>query len=493
MMWVGKIRSIGLFAILLCVLPFGVPLSATPVPVPSIAEDPAVKARLAVLDRWLQAQVAERELPGLSVGIVHDQELIWARSYGFADGEKRIPATPKTAYRIASLSKTFTATAIMLLRDSGKLQLDDPVSKHLAWFKPKSAFSDAPVITIRHLLTHTSGLPRESAASWYWNDMQFPSRDEMIEAFAKQEMVLAPETDLKYSNLALAIAGEIVEKVSGEPYAAYLERHVLGPLGMKQTRVLPTPDMPGLAVGYGKRVPGKRRSIQKFTDMKGLSACGNLASTVEDLARWASLQMREGPASGTQILKGSSLREMHRVQWLRPDWKGGQGIGFSVRRVNDEVRFGHGGAISGHKTSFEIAPEEKLAVIVLANEDDAHPSEIRDMVFTLVEPGIKKAAARQKESPAPSQAGWDRYIGTYEWHDDEVLVMALDGELALVDVTDGDPFAERIRLTPAGPNLFKMKGGGTDGEFLRFEVDAGGVVLRMLTADSYYLPKVQSR
>lgn len=460
----------------------------------SLAEDPAVAARLAVLDRWLEARVAERELPGLSVGIVHDQELIWARSYGFADVEKQIPATPKTAYRIASLSKTFTATAIMQLRDAGKLQLDDPVGKHLSWFKPKSSFTDAPVITIRHLLTHTSGMPRESSASWYWNDMDFPTRDQMIAAFGRQEMVLAPETDLKYSNLGLAIAGEVVEKVSGEPYATYIERHILEPLGMKQTRVMPAPDMPGLAVGYGRRVPGKRRSVRKFTDMKGLSACGNLASTVEDLARWASLQMREGPVSGKQILKGSSLREMHRIQWLRSNWKGGQGIGFAVRRVGEEVRFGHGGAVGGHKTSFEVAPEEKLAVVVLSNGDDTHPSEIRDMVFTLVEPGIKKAiAARKKESPAVSQTAWDRFIGTYEWENDEVLVMVLEGELALVDVTDDDPFSERVRLTPAGPNLFKMNGGGTDGEFLKFEVDAKGVVTRMLTADSYYLPKVRAK
>ncbi|HKC25945.1 MAG TPA: serine hydrolase domain-containing protein, partial [Thermoanaerobaculia bacterium] len=441
-----------------------------------------------VLDTWLAARVAERELPSVAIGIVHDQDVVWSKAYGFADVAKKAPATTKTGYRIASLSKTFTATAILQLRDAGKLQLDDPVAKHLAWFTPKNAHPGEPVITIRHLLTHTSGLPRESAASWYWNDMVFPTREEMIAALAKQETVFPAETQYKYSNLALAIAGDVVERLSGERYADYLTRHVLAPLGMNDTHVIPTPDLPGLAVGYGRRVPGKLRAISKFTDLKGLAACGNLSSTVDDLAKWVAFQMRdEGPPAPDAVLKPSTLREMHRVHWLQSSWKSGRGLGFSVRRVEDEVRYGHGGAVSGHKTSFEVAPASKVAVIVLTNEDDGRPGEIRDMVFKLVEPALKKAG--EEKEPAKPKGDWSRFAGTYEWEGDEVHVMLLDGELALVDTSDDDPWEERIRLAPVSASSFRMKGGGTEGELVVFELDEKGNVRRMTAGDSYYIPK----
>src|SRR6185369_15827095 len=132
-----------------------------------------------VFDAWVARTVSDREQPGVSIGIVHDQDLIWAKGYGFADLAKKQPATPATAYRIASISKLFTATAILQLRDAGKLQLDDPVAKWLPWFKIKNAHPEGPVITIRHLLTHTSGLPRE-AAGVNWSDLTMPKREEMI-------------------------------------------------------------------------------------------------------------------------------------------------------------------------------------------------------------------------------------------------------------------------------------------------------------------------
>jgi D-alanyl-D-alanine carboxypeptidase len=487
----------------LALLALALARAAPAAPPPPLADDPGVASRLQVLDAWIRARVAERELPSVAIGIVHDQDIVWSKAYGFADVAKKVPATPKTTYRIASLSKTFTATAILKLRDAGRLQLDDPVVKHLAWFTPKNAHPDGPVLTIRHLLTHTSGLPRESAASWYWNDMSFPTREEMIAALAKQETVFPAETHVKYSNLAFAILGDVVERASGEPYEKYVTREVLAPLGMRDTLVLPTPDTPGLAVGYGKRVSGRPRAVSKFTDLKGLAACGNLASSVEDLAKWVSFQMRDaagevgadfgGPltprtSAANAVLKPSTLREMHRVQFLGSSWKSGRGLGFGVRRVDDEIRYGHVGAISGHKTSFEVAPESKIAVIVLTNEDDGRPSEIQDMAFKVIEPAVKKATADKESEKAPHPE-WQRFLGTYEWEGDETSVMLLDGELSLVDTTDDDPWADRVRLTPVSTTSFRMKGGGSEGELVVFELDEKGSVKRMTAADSYYVPK----
>lgn len=375
----------------------------------------------------------------------------------------------------------------MQLRDSGKLQLDDPVAKHLSWFKIKNAHPEGPVITIRHLITHLSGIPRESPI-FYWNDINFPAREEMIRLLAEQETIFPAETEWKYSNLAYAVAGEIVAAVSGEPYSQYIENHILKPLGMTSTRVLPEPKMADLALGYGRRVPGAQRDIEPFVDLRGLIPAGNLASTVEDLAKFISLQFRDGPAGGTQILKGSTLREMHRLQWLRPDWQSGQGLGFAVRRVGNQVRIGHGGSVPGHRTQIEFVPAEKLGIIVLTNANDGDPLRYVEQAFKIVGPAIAHAVEKPKAIPAPDPA-WEKYVGTYTWKHSDVQIMVLNGELTMVVPDADNPWESRVKLVPVGPHTFRMVGGSSSGESLKFEVDPSGRVTRLIAGNYYRLRK----
>src|SRR6266851_6280403 len=124
---------------------------------------------LELLSAWIEGQMAYKGLPGLSLAVIHDQDLVWARGFGWADVERKAPATAETLYRVASITKAFTATAVLQLRDAGKLRLDDRVSDVLPWFKPATAHHDAPPITVEHLITHTAGLPRESPFP-YWSD-----------------------------------------------------------------------------------------------------------------------------------------------------------------------------------------------------------------------------------------------------------------------------------------------------------------------------------
>src|SRR5262249_20064145 len=146
----------------------------------------------------------------------------------------------------------------------------------------------------------------------------------------------SPGTRWKYSNLGLAIAGEIVEAVSGEPFAEYISKHIFAPLDMKSSAVgVPESLRDRLAVGYGRRMPDGKRELRPFTDARGINPAAGLSSCVEDLARLASLQFRDGPAEGKQILKGTTLKEMHRVQWLLPDWKGGRGLGWQIVHRED--------------------------------------------------------------------------------------------------------------------------------------------------------------
>ena len=142
-----------------------------------VADHPDVAGAQRLFESWIRGQMAYRQLPGIAVGVVYDQELVWAKGFGYADVESRTPVTPATKFRMASHSKLFTATAIMQLRDAGKLRLDDPVSKYLPWFKIQPAEPDDPPVTIEELLTHSAGLPREAGSHWITYD--FPTEEQV--------------------------------------------------------------------------------------------------------------------------------------------------------------------------------------------------------------------------------------------------------------------------------------------------------------------------
>lgn len=461
----------------------------TSAPRRAIAQYDEVVSALRLLEAWIDSQRAYRQLPGLSLAIVHDQEVIWARGFGFADVEKQIPATPDTVYRIASISKLFTAVAILQLRDQGKLQLDDPVAKHLSWFKLKGN-GDAPPITIRHLLAHTSGLPRESPFP-YFTDFKFPTREAMIEALASQEAVYPPDTKWKYSNLGLALAGEVVRSVSGQAFEAYVDQHILTPLGMKSSSVGVTERNRGqLAVGYGRRIDGQRE-IRPFTDAQGLAPAAAVSSTVLDLARFASLQMRED----SPVLKGTTLRDMHRVHWLMPDWKSGRGLGFHIIHRDDGDLVGHGGWVAGYQSAFYFRPQDKVAVIAMINADDGlpypgMPDSVVDRAFKWVGPAIRKAATPAL-GDAPTRPEWQKYVGKYRspWADTQVLV--LNGKLVLINPTEADPSGGQSVLAPLKEHVFRIEDGppsGPHGERVVFELGQDGKVARVKIGENWSWP-----
>ena len=237
----------------------------------AIKQDPELQSTIGLLDSWIASQVEYQQLPGLSIAVLYGNDLVWSKAYGFADIQKRTPMTTESVFRIASITKTFTSTAIMQLRDQGKLRIDDPVVKYLPWFTYKNKYPDGPQPTLRMLMTHTAGLPGEAAFP-YWTDHKFPTREQMIEALKGQESIFEADTRFRYSNLGLAILGEVVAAVSGEPYPEYIQKHILDPLGMKSTSVIPTADqMKRLVTPYGRKLPDGSRAVSTFTDSKALT------------------------------------------------------------------------------------------------------------------------------------------------------------------------------------------------------------------------------
>ena len=255
----------------------------------SLEEHPAIADAVTVFETWVEQHIAHRHLPGLSIAVLYDQEVVWSEGYGYSDVEKKKPATPSTIYRIGSITKLFTSTAILQLRDAGKLRLDDPVALHLPWFRIPNPYPDAPEITIRHLLTHTSGLPREAAFP-YWTDHVFPTRDELAEGVLGQEALNPPETIYHYSNLGMSLLGEIVTVVSGQPWADYVQESILRPLGMSSSSTNPGEKLlPRLATAYLIEDAHGKREVMDYYEAGAIAPAGGIVSTVEDLGRFASL------------------------------------------------------------------------------------------------------------------------------------------------------------------------------------------------------------
>jgi len=176
-----------------------------------IANDPDVLGAERLFSAWMNGQIAYRGLPGIAVGVVSDQDLVWSAGFGYANVAEKTPMTPTTKFRMASHSKMFAAIAIMQLREQGKLRLDDPVSQYLPWFKAKPAGDDDGPITIEQLLSHSSGLQRE--AGDHWTSYNFPTADELRRLYADRQAAFAPSVRWKYSNLGYAIDSHYHDQV----------------------------------------------------------------------------------------------------------------------------------------------------------------------------------------------------------------------------------------------------------------------------------------
>jgi CubicO group peptidase (beta-lactamase class C family) len=457
----------------------------------TLQEKPVVADAIGVFERWVEQHIAHRGVPGLSIAVVYDQRIEWAEGYGYADLAEKTPATPSTVYRIGSITKLFTSTAILQLRDQGKVRLDDPVSQYLPWFRAPNPFPDTPEITLRQLLTHTSGLAREADVP-YWTDHLFPTREELVEDVQSQPLVNPPETTYQYSNLGMAILGQIVTAVSGQPWADYVHENILEPLGMTSSSAAPDEALlHRLATAYMLKMPDGTRNVMEYYEAGAIAPAGGIVSTVEDLGRFASLQFRGGPAGGDQILKESTLREMQRVHWVYDSFTGGRGLGFYVSHRDGKNFVGHGGSIGAHVSHLLMVPEEKIAIIVAINADDGSPATVARQAYDVIAPAILRST-RKPEAPEPEpDPAWQRYVGLYAdpwgW---EYEVLILNGELVMYGY-DYPPYDDATSgyttLTPVEGTTFRRP----NNDLVIFELDENGTVVRIKRNNNYLFPKEQ--
>ena len=318
----------------------------------------------------IHATLTEHHVPGAAVAIVRDQELAWAEGFGLADIASQRAMTPDTLFGVASISKTFTGAAIVQLRDEGKLALDDPLMKFIPEFKAVTChYGRIEDVTLRRLLTHLSGLVGESPTS-HWRSASFPTMTEIIAGLAKSALVIEPHSAFKYSNLAFALLGEVVARVSGRPFTEYLRREILDPLGMTASCFTLEEAGARMATGYLPHpyddVP---ESAPAVTDHNGYDAAAGLRSSVTDLAKWISLQFRTraDQREGAQVLAGKSVSEMHRVVFVERDWRVGYCLAWWAFRIGENIHHGHGGSNPGFLSQLVFNKEHRLGVVALTN------------------------------------------------------------------------------------------------------------------------------
>ena len=362
--------------------------SDSPAPIVAVTAE-SMKPKLAKIDSMIHAEVARNPIGSVTVGVVSGKQLIWTKSYGDADIEKKIPADADTVYRIGSITKMFTALMLEQLVEAGKVHLSDPVEKYFPEVKQvKGRFPDAPPITLIQLGTHTSGLGREPddvaiatagpVAEW---------ENTLIASMPHLKYDFEPGTRFSYSNIGYAILGAALSRAAGEPYVEYVSRHILGPLGMTHSAMEWNAQMAThLAKGYQVMGPGKVDSDTPERENKNGRGYkvpnGAIYTTVGDLARFASFEMGQGPDVG---LKKASLDRFQRQTIVPADagLTSGYGIGFQVDRHDGYVGFGHGGAVAGYRSALTMNRAKGIAVIVFSN-GAANPNVIADQALDIL-------------------------------------------------------------------------------------------------------------
>jgi CubicO group peptidase (beta-lactamase class C family) len=348
------------------------------------------------MEETVASYVANGSFMG-SVLVARGEKMLLNKGYGFANLEWNIPNAPDTKFRLASISKQFTAACILLLEERGRLTLEDPIKKHMpeapaAWDK----------ITIHHLLTHTSGIPSFTSFPDYEAKKRTPATPEQLVAwFRDKPLDFQPGEKFDYSNSNYALLGWLIEKISGRRYAEFVKENVLDVLGMKDAGYdAANAILPRRAAGYAPKETGRVNA--EFIDMSVPFAAGGLYATTEDLLRW------ERGLMGGKLLSPASLGKMTTPK----DGKSGYALGVQVRDSNGRKIIEHAGGIEGFNTQLAYYPDERLSVIVLANLNGGAAGEIATRLGAIAH-GEKVTLISERREVPLAPAALSAFVGDY--------------------------------------------------------------------------------
>ncbi|HYH01174.1 MAG TPA: serine hydrolase [Terriglobales bacterium] len=374
---------------------------------------PAFAQNTARMDEIAKYYFETKQFMGSAL-VARGGDVVFDKSYGYANLEWQTPFAPDTKFRLGSITKQFTAVSILLLQERGQLNVNDPIKKYLP---------DAPAawdgVTLHHLLTHTSGIPNFTDGPEYaLLKFSATTPEKTMKVFWDKPLEFQPGERYKYCNSGYILLGYVVEKVSGKAYADFLQENIFKPLGMAETGYdSNTAILPHRAIGYVPTNTGL--AIAEYVNMTVPFAAGGLYSTTRDLVKW------EEGLFGGKVISAASLKQM------TTPFKGGYGYGVWIHDGGSEVS--HGGGIEGFNTDLRYFPQEKLTVVVLSNlNGPAH--EVGEYVAKVARGKAVVLPIDRKEVKL-SATTLQRYVGKYEIQPGFVLAVTLEGDQLMTQAT----------------------------------------------------------
>jgi len=414
----------------------------------------------------LEAQ-SQGRLPSLTAAVFRGGEIVWDEAVGLADVEQRIEATTDSQYAVASITKTFTAASVMQLRDEGKLDLEDPLSRHL----PEAAHGTP---TLRRLLSHASGLQREPPGE-VWETLRFPDEEELLAGLEEAEQVLPPSTAWHYSNLAYALLGHVVSRVSGMPYHDYVRERLLRPVGLERTMWGPD-ERAALPYFVEPYSDGVQR--EPVLELGGKGGESGLYSTVGDLARWGSFLADPDES----VLAPASVAEMHDLQIMaEPDWTLGWGLGIELWRRGERVFGGHTGGFPGFLSIVLYSRRDRIGAVLLTNASTWPKLSATglDLAEAALEELAPERAPWRPEEAAPAEIL--PLLGRWWSEGDETIFSWRNGKLE-ARLAAAPPEREPSVFELEAEDRFRVVSGRERGELLRVVRDDQGEVVRLYWA-----------
>ena len=336
--------------------------------------DPPLKQAVQDVTRHIAYIKAERNLPGCSVALVHGNEVVWTEGFGLADHSRGIPASPRSVYKIGSLTKLFTASLLMVMREEGMVDLDNPLSQYVPTVRVINPFPDPQPLTFRQVASHMGGIATNVPLGEKAAEPDANTR-ELLRWLRDSELVVPPMSQYHYSNVGYAVLGHVLSVIGGKPYRRLLRHRIIDPLGLRDTTFeMKDVKKDRLAIGYlpyGDEESGNGRPARTAIHQDaGIRApVGGLYSSVLDLAKFVSWQFYKGARAPDRPLGTTALREMHAPVAVERDWSGGTAIGWRVGIISGFGYIGHMGGVPGYSSEIIAIPELKLGVIALTNMD----------------------------------------------------------------------------------------------------------------------------
>ena len=410
----------------------------------------AIKYTSKIIDVWIPLKIKYDRVPGISIGLAYKGNLVYKKGFGFADVLKGKKATEKTLYRLASISKVFTSVVILQLTEQGKLAIDDFVIKYIPWFKGENKEGDLKNVTIRQILSHTSGIFRDGEKS-PWEEDNFPKK--LQGTISNKSVIFENSMQFKYSNHAFSILGEVIKKVSGLTYEKYIYKNILEPLKLKNTYPDFNNEILGqLAIGYGRIVPDCERETFKHVKTFAYAPTTGFISNIIDLTKFISL-FTLSKSEKTKVLGREFKKEMMRSHSKSTESGDEYGLGLDIYNVFKRKVVGHSGSFSGYTTAAYIDPSEEFSVVVLSNALESSATSIAESIFEMFYYFIDN-----EKSYETNKSIMKKYEGIYRSRWNDISIVSVGGKLIAFNPDVNFPLGDRRTiLSPKTTDAFVIE------------------------------------